>query len=73
MSVHVLEGLLPAPIQVEGQGIDFTPEADGGVTLEVSYPDGTRASPRARSELYITIDREDWEAIVAHVSREGGR
>jgi hypothetical protein len=61
--------MLPVPLAVVGQGIAFSREwLDDGVWIEMEYPDGDWADPRHISERSITISREDWDAIVAHVA-----
>jgi hypothetical protein len=68
MATERQEGMLPAPLAVVDQGITFSREWRGdGVEIEMEYPDysGPR---RATDERSITISREDWDAIVAHVA-----
>jgi hypothetical protein len=68
MATKRQEGMLPVPLAVVGQGITFSHEWQGdGVEVEIEYPDysGPR---RATGERSITISREDWDAIVAHVA-----
>ena len=74
MSVERLEGMLPVPLAVVGQGIEFSVEYNGdGVEVCVEYDDGSPLDRHHKSERYVTIAREDWDAIVAHVAEGGGQ
>jgi hypothetical protein len=56
MATERQEGMLPPPLAVVDQGIAFSREwLDDGVEIEMD-------------ERSITITREDWDAIVAHVA-----
>jgi hypothetical protein len=69
MATERQEGMLPVPLAVVGQGITFSHEWQGdGVEVEIEYPDGSWADWGHVSERSITISREDWDAIVAHVA-----
>lgn len=73
MSVERLDGMEPAPLAVVGQGIDFSAEYNGhGVEVCVEYPDGDWSVPNRTGERCITIAREDWDAIIAHVAAQRG-
>lgn len=57
-----------APIEVVGQGIQFEPEFNGtGVSICVEVDDSSWAGKSTRDH-YVTLSREDWLAVVAHLN-----
>lgn len=61
-----------AALVVEGTGFEIeverTPPHE--VCLTVEYDDPSWGSPHRTSEQYVSIDPEDWDAIVAYVAAE---
>jgi hypothetical protein len=72
MTTELTTGLLPVGIKADG-GITFEvaygPE-NTDVEITVEYPDYSGWTGERVGEKYITLSREDWEAVVAHVAAE---
>jgi hypothetical protein len=69
MTVRLLEGGLPVEIQVD-ERISFAVEwGPDGTAVEITYDTGCDARGGCGThEVCLTISREDWEAVVAHVA-----
>lgn len=70
--VSLTEGGLPVGIRAERQGIEFNVGWGIGSTdveIAVEYPDHSGMTTRT-DERYVTLTREQWEAIVAFIAAE---
>jgi hypothetical protein len=65
MSVEVEYGT----ITPEGAGLSFgLSHGSDDVEIEVEFPDYGSWTSGATAHRYVTISREDWDAIVAHLA-----